>query len=310
MSILVVGHLAPDTDSTCTPLVYAWFLNTVRKTPAEAVVTGEINKEASYVLKKFDIATPKLITNFEEGEEVVLIDTNNPEELLPSIKQANILEIIDHHKLVGGLSTSEPLNMTIRKYGCVATLVWEMIKHEIPSDTPKWVYGFLMSAIISDTLKLASPTTTKNDTSALSELSEKTGINIDEYAEELFSAKSDLSGMSAEDILLSDSKVLSLGSKKIRVSVVETVKPQNALSRKPELLEAMTILKQKESLDYLFFYVVNILTNSSDLLVVTDEEKQLAKQAHNSNFDGDTMSLPGVVSRKKQIIPNLEKVIK
>lgn len=310
MSIQVFGHLAPDTDSTCTPMVYSWFLNNVRKTPARAVVTGDINKEAAYVLKKFELETPELISELKPGIDVVIIDTNNPEELLPEINETNILEIIDHHKLVGGLSTSEPLNMTIRKYGCVATVVWEMIKDELPSDTPNWIYGFLMAAITSDTLKLTSPTTTENDKAALNQLAEKAGLTIDEYAEELFSAKSDLTGMSAEDILLSDSKVFQMGSKKVRVAVLETAKPENVLSMKGELLQAMTTLKQKEGSDYLFFYVVDILQNSSDLLAATDEEKQFAEQAYDTKFSGDTMSLPGVVSRKKQMVPNLEGVIK
>jgi len=118
--------------------------------------------------------------------------------------------------------------------------------------------------------------------------------------------------MSAEDILLSDSKVFQMGSKKVRVAVLETAKPENVLSMKDELIQAMTVLKQKEGSDYLFFYVVDILKNSSDLLTATDEEKQLAQQAHGGEFseDTDTMNLPGVVSRKKQMVPNLEGVIK
>jgi manganese-dependent inorganic pyrophosphatase len=309
MSIQVFGHLAPDTDSTCTPLVYAWYLTNILNTPAQAVITGEINKEAAYVLKKFELEKPKLITELQPSSEVVIIDTNNPEELLPGINETNILEIIDHHKLVGGLSTSEPLTMTIRKYGCVATLVWEMIKDELPSETPNWVYGLLMAAITSDTLKMTSPTTTENDRAALVELSGKSGLSIDEFAEELFSAKSDLTGMSAEDVILSDSKVFTMGSKKVRVAVLETAKPQNVLTMKEDILTAMNALKIKEGSDYLFFYIVNILENSSELLASTAEEKELAKKAHSANFEGETMKLPGVVSRKKQMVPKLEAVI-
>ena len=310
MSIQVFGHLAPDTDSTCTPLVYAWFLSHVRQTPAEAVVTGEINKEAAYVLNKFSLDKPELIAEIQPKSEVIIIDTNNPEELLPGISETNILEVIDHHKLIGSLSTSEPLNMTIRKYGCVATLVWEMIRDELPSDTPNWVYGLLMAAITSDTLKLTSPTTTENDRKALSELSKKAGLSVDEFAEELFSAKSDLTGMTAEDILLSDSKIFNMGDKKVRVAVIETAKPENVLSMKDELLEAMNTLKTKEGSDYLFFYIVDILQNSSELITSTEEEKELAEKAHNAKFEKDAMKLPGVVSRKKQMVPNLESAIK
>ncbi len=309
MSILVFGHLAPDTDSTCTPMVYAWYLTNVRKTPANAVVTGSINKEAEYVLKKFSLEKPEIISELKPDTDVVIIDTNNPQELLDGVNKTNILEIIDHHKLVGGLSTSEPLNMTLRKYGCVATVVWELIKNELPSDTPNWVYGFLMASITSDTLKLSSPTTTDNDRQALEELSQKSGLDIDEFAEELFSAKSDLTGMSAEDILLSDSKIFQMGSKKVRVAVLETAKPENIIALKEDLLKAMEAIKQKEGSDYLFFYAVDILNNSSELLVSTDEEKLRGGKAYDRTFEGDTLTLPGVVSRKKQMVPNLEKVI-
>lgn len=309
MSIQVFGHLAPDTDSTCTPMVYAWFLDTVRKTPAKAVVTGNINKEAEYVLNKFAMTPPELISELKPGEDVVIIDTNNPEELLAGVGEVNILEIIDHHKLVGGLSTSEPLNMTIRKYGCVATVVWELIREEIPSDTPDWIYGFLTASIISDTLNLTSPTTTETDRTALNELAAKAGLNINDYADELFSAKSDLTGMTIEGVLLSDSKVLQMGAKKVRVSVLETARPENIQTMKDELLKAMEIVKQNEGSDYIFFYVVDILNNSSELLVSTDEEKELGGKAHDKTFESDTLTLPGVVSRKKQMVPNLEKAI-
>lgn len=311
MSIKVFGHFSPDTDSTCTPIVYAWFLANIRNVEAEAVVTGEINKEAKFVLNKFQIPTPELITFLEPNSQVVIIDTNNPEELLSEIKNTNLLEIIDHHKLVGGLSTSEPLNMTLRKYGCSATIVWEQIKSELPEDSPFWIYALLLASILSDTLKLTSPTTTQNDKQAVSELSKKGNIDIDKYAEELFSAKSDLTGMSSKDILLADSKVFNMGSKKVRVSVLETAKPQNVLSLKEELLTAMRELKETDKLDYLFFYVVDILENSSILLTLTEEEKLLATKAHavSSVEVTEFLQLPGVVSRKKQIIPNLEKVI-
>lgn len=301
--ITVIGHKAPDTDATCSPIVFAWYLN---KTDREALsyIAGQFNRETEFVLKHFNVSTPETKTSFEDGEEIVILDTNNPEELIDNVENAKILEIVDHHKLAG-LKTESPLKITMKPVGCTATLVYQIIKSEgltLESD----MAGLLLSAILSDTLKFTSPTTTKDDQDAAEELSKISGEDMEELANAMFDAKSNLEGMSAKEILLSDSKVFEMNGKRIRVSSHETTKPENAKNMKPELLTAINEIKNEEGLDGMFFFVVDILNSNAQLLTWTDEEKEKASKAFDVQYE-DFVLLPGVVSRKKQIVPNLEK---
>jgi manganese-dependent inorganic pyrophosphatase len=199
--------------------------------------------------------------------------------------------------------------MTLRPIACSATVIWQIMKSDGNSDIPSNMAGLLVSAILSDTLKFTSPTTTEEDKQAAEELAKIAGVEIDKHAEEMFEAKSDLSGMATKDILLSDSKIFELGNKKVRVSVLETTKPENAISMKENLLKGIDELKKKESLDLMFFFVVDIINSAADLIVQSYTEKEVAEKAFKCKVDDNQANLPGVVSRKKQIIPELERVI-
>lgn len=305
----VMGHFPPDTDTTCSPIVYAWYLSNYKDTPAEAVIGGSLNKETTYVLNKFEVETPEIISELTENDQVFIIDTNNPEELLPGYDKATITGLIDHHKLTGGLSTPNPIPITIKIYGCSATIVWEEIRYEVKDEAPKWVFGLLLSCIISDTLKGASPTTSQDDIDAMNELAELAGLNLDEYADELFAAKSDLSGMSADDLLLADSKSYEINGKMVRFSVLETAKPDNVVALREELITGINGLKEKDNTDFIFMFAIDIIKEEATAIVATDEEKEIISKAFDANYTGDTVILPGVVSRKKQIIPSIEPLI-
>jgi len=302
--ITVIGHKAPDTDSVCSAVVYAWILNKVGK-DAEAYMAGDPNEEAKFVLDYFKTKFPEIKTSFSDGEEVVIVDTNNPEEVIDGLESAKLLEIIDHHKL-SGLKTSSPVKVEISTVGCTATLIYQRAKFEGIELTPEMA-GLLLSAILSDTLKFTSPTTTEEDQKAADKLSEISGEDIEKLAKKMFDAKSDLTGMTTRDILLSDSKVFEMGDKRVRVSVLETTKPDNALNLKSELISEMDSIKSSEDLDAMFFFVVDILNSNSQILASTEEEKEKVSRAFNIKYE-DFIVLPGVVSRKKQVVPNLEKV--
>jgi manganese-dependent inorganic pyrophosphatase len=306
--IKVFGHKSPDTDSTCTPIAYVWYLNEIEKQEAEAFVLGDPNREAKFVLDHLKVNLPERLDSLAEGDKVVIIDTNNPEELPDNLEEVQIIEIIDHHKLTGKLSTSEPVSITFRPIACTATIVWQKIKAK-NAQVPKEIAGLLLAAILSDTLKFTSPTTTDEDKRAADELAKLAELKPDEFADKMFEAKSDLTGMSPKDILLTDSKIFELGNKKVRISVLETTKPVNAIELKSSLIAEMSELKTTEKLDLIFFFVVDILESSATLLVPGEEEKGVAEKAFNANLDDGTAVLPGVVSRKKQIIPNLEKAL-
>ena len=114
MSAIVLGHINPDTDTVCSAIAYAWYLKNHAGVDAEARVAGVLNKETAFVLERFGLAAPQLISELKEDDKVYLVDTNNPEELLPGHDKADIQEIVDHHKLVGGLSTLGPIAVTMK----------------------------------------------------------------------------------------------------------------------------------------------------------------------------------------------------
>lgn len=106
--IKVIGHFPPDTDTVCSPIVYAWYLTNFKGMPAKAYRAGELNRETEYVLNRFGIEKPEIMNEIIEGDELIIMDTNNPDEILKGLEKAKILEIIDHHKLIGNISNSRP----------------------------------------------------------------------------------------------------------------------------------------------------------------------------------------------------------
>lgn len=307
--IKVVGHLAPDTDASTSAVVFAWFLNNYKNVQAQPYINGKLNREAEFVFQKFGFDIPEQIGELDENDRVIVVDTNNMDELPKSIAQAELIQIVDHHKLFGELKTKKPINVTIWPLASTCSVIWKLTKLENEVNLPKNIAGLMLAGILSDTLKFTSPTTTNVDKKIAEELANLAEIDIDSLAEEMFSAKSDLTGFSAKDILLSDSKIFEMGDKKVRISVLETTKPENALKMKTEIEAAATQLKEEENLDYLFFAAVDILNTSATMLTVTDEEKQIAVKAFGKEFENDLLVLPGVVSRKKQLAPKLESVL-
>jgi manganese-dependent inorganic pyrophosphatase len=305
----VFGHLNPDTDSTAAAIVYSWFLEQTGHS-AKPYLLGEPNKEALFVLDHFSLKAPELLEDVQEGEEVVIVDTNNPDELPKSIDKATIREIVDHHKLVGGLSTPDPIRLTMRPVACTMTVIWEIMQRQKITDLPEDIAGLMLAAILSDTLKFTSPTTTPEDKDVAEKLAAIAKLDIEEFAADMFSAKSDLTGMSTKDILLSDSKIFPMGDKKIRVSVLETTDIKPALSMESAILQAIEDMKKEESLDGLFFFIVDILNSASTLILSTEYEKEIAEKAFGAAAVNNSMELPGIVSRKKQMVPSLEGVIR
>ncbi len=131
MTIQVFGHKSPDTDSTGSPLIWAWYLTEVKGTPAEAKLLGEPNTEAAFMLDHWKLPKPQIISGVEAGAPVVIVDTNNPAELPAGINDADIIGIIDHHKLVGGLETKGPIEIRIEPLACTATIMFKMIGKDL-----------------------------------------------------------------------------------------------------------------------------------------------------------------------------------
>lgn len=302
--IKVFGHTSPDTDSTGSPIIWAWYLNEVRKQPAEAVLQGEPNTEAAWMLHRWDLPKPRIITDVAKGDQCVIVDTNNPAELPASVNDADVIEIIDHHMLVGGITTRGPINITVRPLACTATIMHDLIGEDM-ARAPEGIKGAMLTCILSDTLEFRSPTTTPHDRAVAEKLAADLGVNITDFATEMFAAKSDVSAFSEEALLRMDSKEYELGGKQLRVSVLETTAPQVILDRKAALLAAMPKVAADDGADEVLLFVVDILREEATLLVPNDFVKAVAERSFAVTVTGDTVVLPGVMSRKKQIIPVL-----
>ena len=306
MSVMVFGHKSPDTDSTGSPIIWAWYLKHVKNIDTEPVLLGQPNSEALFMLDYWGIEKPKIIDNLDSGSSVVIVDTNNPDELPENINDCEIQTIIDHHKLVGGLQTKHPIDVVIRPLACTATVMIEIMGADITTKMPTMIKGAALSCILSDTLEFRSPTTTDLDKSIAKKLAKDLGIDMKSYASQLFTAKSDVSNYTDPELILMDSKKYNVGDKKLRISVMETTKPAEILKRKKSLLKAMEEIEEKESVDQILFFVIDILKEEATLLMPNNLVKEITEKSFGKSSEGDTIVLPGILSRKKQIIPQLK----
>ncbi len=305
MTIKVLGHKSPDTDSTGSPIIWAWYLTEVKGTPAEAFLLGEPNTEAAFVLKHWELKKPTIISDVTAADTVVIVDTNNPTELPPSINEASVVGIIDHHMLVGGIKTRTPIDITIRPLACTATILHDLIGADL-AKAPRAIKGAMLSCILSDTLEFRSPTTTPHDKAVAVKLAADLGVSIPDHASKLFEAKSDVSSFSDAALLRMDSKEYSVAGKELRVSVLETTAPKVVLDRKASLMASMADVAREDGADQVLLFVVDILREEATLLVPNDLVRQMAEASFGCKVTGDTVVLPGIMSRKKQIIPALK----
>ncbi len=304
--VKVFGHISPDTDTTCCAILWTWYLNTHTTQKATAHVLGTLNKETAFVLKHWDVAEPAFLESITAGEDVIIVDTNNPQELFSNISDANIIQVIDHHRLSGGLSTKGPLDMIIRPLASTATVIYDLI-HQHEDTIPKPMAGLLLSCILSDTLAFRSPTTTPHDKDVAEKMAKKLGVDITSYANEMFAAKSDVSDFTAHGLINIDSKKTALGDKNLRISVVETTDPASILKRKDEIVTAIhALLKEEKDIDDVLFFVIDIFKEESTVFTYNAFTKSVISTSFGVHVHGDTEVLPGVVSRKKQIIPVLQ----
>ena len=304
MTTLVFGHKAPDTDSLGSALIWEWFINHTGG-DAKAVLLGTPNTEAAFVATRWGFSQPEIITDVADGQDCVIVDTNNPAELPANINGANVTAIIDHHKLVGGLETAGPIDITIRPLACTATIMFDLMGDHA-DHMPDNIKGLVLSCILSDTLEFRSPTTTETDKALAVKLAAELNIDLSAYASEMFEAKSDVSEFSDAELLRMDSKEYAVGDTKFRVSVLETTAPKIVLDRKASIMASMTDVATEDGVDQVLLFVVDILNEEATMMIPNDLSKTVAEASFGATVTGDTVVLPGVMSRKKQIIPNLK----
>lgn len=326
--IKIFGHKSPDTDTIGSAILWAWYQNTHTTNKAEAFALGELNKETRFVLKKWNVAEPTLLEDISAGDDVMIVDTNNPEELFSNISDANVLQIIDHHRLVGGISTKNPPHVTLRPLACTATVIFDLITEHVAAEheflhvgvaspaervkkiieiIPREMLGVMLSCILSDTLAFRSPTTTPHDKTVAENIALALELDIVGYADELFAAKSDISDFTDAGLVHLDSKKTDVGTKKVRVSVVETTNPAQVLARREGIISAIkAIMTEETGLDGILFFIVDILKEESTVFTYDVFTQSMISASFGVDAVGDTVVLPGVVSRKKQIVPALK----
>ena len=304
MSILVFGHKNPDTDTICSAIAYAELKNKLGK-DVKAVRLGEVNEETKYALNYFKVEKPELVENVA-GKEIILVDHNERTQTADGFEEAKVLELIDHHR-ISNFNVDEPLYARVEPVGCAATIILKLFKENglAPS---KETAGLMLSAIISDTLLFKSPTCTQCDAKAGKELAEIAGVDLKEYGLEMLKAGTALGDKSEAELLNMDMKIFEIDGEKIGVAQVNTVNEAEVLERKEKLLAEIDNIIAKEGLKFFMLAITNILTNDSTALV-SGNGNDVIEKAFGEKVDSNLVTLKGVVSRKKQIIPPLTKAI-
>lgn len=300
MSLLVFGHKNPDTDSICSSISLSYLKNQLG-IDAKPYALGEVRKEAKFVLDYFKVDAPEVLSTSIKGLDVALVDHNEYAQSHDELKEANIVEIVDHHK-IGGITTDVPISFRVMPVGCSCTVIYNMFK-ENNVEIPYHIAGLLLSAILSDTLLFKSPTTTDKDKEACEVLSKIANVNMEEYAMEMFKAGTSLDEFSIEEIVNMDFKEFNMSEKRVGVGQVFTLDIDSILAKKDDFLDYIN----SSEYDMLVLALTDIMKEGSYLIYKADDS--IISDAFNVEAHQGVFS-EGVVSRKKQLVPNLTKSIK
>ena len=295
----VFGHKSPDTDSITSSLVMANFEKELGNDDAVACRLGNLNKETEYVLNYFNIDAPELIENVEDGADVILVDHNSPKESVDNLESANIKKVVDHHKIA--LETSYPLFYRSEPVGCTETILLKLYE-ENNIEISKDIAALMLSAIISDTLLLKSPTTTDDDKEAVKKLAKIADVDYETYGLDMLKAGIDLSDFSIEEILSLDAKQLDFKDVKSIVNQVNTADISEVMKMQDELEEGIKKIIEDEDLD-LFMLLITDIINSNSQVIALGKDASLVEKAYGVKLENNTALLKGVVSRKKQVVP-------
>ena len=303
MATYIFGHTTPDSDSIVGAISLSYLKNQLGEEciPARQ---GEINPETKWILEKFGYEAPVLKTEYA-GENVYLIDFMERSQSPKDIDEATILGIVDHHKL-GDLKTDAPLEMWVRPVGCSNTIVKQMFDY-YGIEIPKNLAGMMMCAILSDTVIFKSPTCTKEDTKACKELAQI--AEIEDYKAlgmEMFIVKSNVLGATPRELVTRDFKDFNMSGNTIGVGQLEVVDLSVFDEMKADLMEDMKKMKEEGGRHSVLLLLTDIMQEGSQLLVVSDEPEKI-ENAFGVTLENGEVWLKGVMSRKKQIIPFLEK---
>ena len=305
MTINVVGHSNPDTDSVTAAIGLATLLK-AQGQDAKACMQSDtegLNPESKMVLDRFGLAVPEEITD-AAGKTMALVDFSDIAQAPANITDSEVVTIVDHHK-IGDITTNNPILFRCEPVGCTGTVLNKMFK-EAGIDIPKDVAGGLLAAILSDTVNFKSPTCTDDDKAAVADLKAVAGV---EDTEELFmsmlKAKSSVDGVPAKDLLFRDYKDFDMNGNKVGVGQLELATLDQVADIRGDLLAAMEEVK-KDGRHSVLLMLTDVVKEGTDLVVVSDDAA-LVEGAFEGKLDGTSMWVDGMMSRKKQTVPNLQK---
>ncbi|CAK1223307.1 manganese-dependent inorganic pyrophosphatase [Fructobacillus cardui] len=295
--IQVFGHKNPDTDTVASAMGAADLL-AQQGLETQAVAQGKPNAETQFALNHFGLEALPIIDKAETAE-VVLVDHNEAAQSVDNLADVQVYGIYDHHKFA--FENATPLYITAKPWGSVSTILYyEYLQAGLT--IPAKVAGMLASGLISDTLLLKSPTTTDVDRKALPELAKIAGIeDLDGYGLAMLKAGTDLSTRTDEELLEGDAKSFTMGSHEFRIGQVNTVDIDDVLARKEGLEKAIKAAGYEDFL----FVITDILNSNSKGLYIGDAPEAI-EAAFGAKLENDVIDLPGVVSRKKQVVPPLQ----
>ncbi|WP_045211368.1 manganese-dependent inorganic pyrophosphatase [Desulfonatronovibrio magnus] len=303
MSVIVFGHKNPDTDSVCAAIAVA-DLKSKLGIEAKAGAQGDLSPESKFVLDKYGFSAPEVITS-GEGKQVILVDHSDLAQSLDDLSKAEILGIVDHHKL-GDVTTPNPLECWIWPVGCTCTVIKSMYDF-YGVEIPKNIAGIMLCAILSDTVIFKSATCTDADKKACEELAKIAGVDdAMDLGMEMFKVKSAVDGTPPRDLIFRDYKDFNMSGKKVGIGQLEVVDLSILEPVKDDLYEEMKKVKDEGGRHSVFLLLTDIMKEGSEMLVLSDDPSVVDK-AFGKGVEGKSVWLDGVMSRKKQVVPNFEK---
>jgi len=302
--IYIAGHKSPDTDSICAAIAYAE-LKSKQGIDAVPCRLGEINSETSFVLKRWKTDIPQLLDD-ATGKQIIIVDHSEIKQGPNNMNKAEILEVVDHHR-IGDLQTSQPILFISKPVGCTCTVIYDLFKEQ-GVEPSREVKGLILSAILSDTWSFKSSTFTKHDKNIATALADQLDINnIEEYGMELFKSKIDFHEKTAEQIMKNDVKQYDFSKGNVYINVYELIAgADELLKRKDEILEEMK--KMSKEYNTVVFAILDILKDETSILAISKFEQEIEK-AYKTTFKNNQIKLKGLISRKRRIVPVLEKIM-
>lgn len=302
--VLVFGHQNPDTDAIASSYAFAYLAKNAYKMDAEVVALGEPNEETAFALDYFGVTAPRVVESAKaEGvDTVILTDHNEFQQSLSDISDVTIFGVVDHHR-VANFETANPLFMRVEPVGSASSIVYRMYK-ENNLEVPKEIAGLLLSGLISDTLLLKSPTTHMTDHKVAEELANLAGVNLEEYGMSLLKAGTNLASKSEAELIDIDAKTFELNGNAVRVAQVNTVDIAEVLERQDAIETAISDAIVKEGYSDFVLMITDIVNSNSEILALGSNMDKL-EAAFNFKLENNHAFLPGAVSRKKQVVPQL-----